>query len=59
MKLVLYGATGMDGGAAFRVALDSPHIETVLSIGLKESGLEHLKLRELALADLLKAEAIE
>lgn len=59
MKLVLYGATGMDGGAALRVALDSPHIETVLSIGLKELGLEHLKLRELALADLLKAKAIE
>lgn len=59
MKLFLFGATGIVGCAALRVALDSPHIETILSIGLKESGQGHLKLRELVLADLLKAEAIE
>jgi len=59
MKVILFGATGMVGGGALRVALDSPQVESVLSIGRQRCGLQHPKLSELVLADLFHTAPIE
>ena len=59
MKLILFGASGMVGAGALREALDSPEVESVLSIGRRSSGVAHPKLRELLLPDLFDVAAVE
>jgi len=59
MKVIVFGATGMVGKGALREALDSPEVESVLSIGRHASGVEHPKLRELVLPDLFDVAAVE
>lgn len=45
-RLVLVGATGMVGGHALRYALSHPSVGQVTSIGRREIGLSHPKLKE-------------
>ena len=42
----MVGATGMVGGYALRYALDNPAVKSVTSIGRKELGIKHPKLKE-------------
>jgi uncharacterized protein YbjT (DUF2867 family) len=59
MKLILFGASGMVGAGVLRESLADPEVESVLSIGRRESGVEHTKLRELLLPDLFDFAAVE
>jgi len=52
VKVILFGATGMVGKAVLRQCLLDPDIESVLSIGRKESGVSHPKLRDLVCPDM-------
>ena len=45
-RLVIVGATGMVGGYALRYALDNSAVKSVTSIGRKNLGISHPKLRE-------------
>jgi len=44
--LVIVGASGMVGGYALRYALDNSAVKSVTSIGRKNLGISHPKLRE-------------
>jgi uncharacterized protein YbjT (DUF2867 family) len=46
IRLVIVGATGMAGGCALRYALGHHSVERVTSIGRKNLGVSHPKLRE-------------
>ncbi|EAA3799148.1 hypothetical protein DOQ73_23095 [Salmonella enterica subsp. enterica] len=59
MKLIIFGATGMVGGGLLRVALESPNVESVLSVGRRSCGLQHPKLQELLLSDLFASSTVE
>ena len=54
MKIILFGATGMVGSGVLRQCLVDSHVESVLSIGRKPSGVSHPKLRDLTLADIFE-----
>jgi len=45
-RLVIVGATGMVGGHALRYALEHPSVDRVISIGRKNLGISHPKLKE-------------
>jgi uncharacterized protein YbjT (DUF2867 family) len=45
-RLVIVGATGMVGGYALRYALENPAVGRVTSIGRRNLGISHPKLRE-------------
>jgi uncharacterized protein YbjT (DUF2867 family) len=45
-RLVIVGASGMVGGYALRYALNNSTVERVTSIGRKELGISHPKLKE-------------
>jgi len=45
-RLVIVGASGMVGGYAVRYALDSSAVKSVTSIGRKNLGITHPKLKE-------------
>lgn len=53
MKLILFGATGMVGAGALREALADPGVEQVLAVSRRSCGVQHPKLRELLLPDLV------
>src|SRR5689334_24367860 len=46
IRLAIVGATGMAGGYALRYALGHHSVERVTSIGRKNLGVSHPKLRE-------------
>ena len=52
VRLVIVGATGMVGGFALRYALERPMVDAVTSIGRREVGFSHPKLREILHNDL-------
>ena len=52
VRLVIVGATGMVGGFALRYALERPVVDAVTSIGRRELGFSHPKLREILHNDL-------
>src|SRR5260221_12022900 len=52
MKVILFGSTGMVGKSVLRQCLLDPHVESVLSIGRRPSGVSHPKLRDLVRADM-------
>lgn len=54
MKIILFGATGMVGSGALREILADPGVTEVLSIGRRNCGVAHPKLRELILPDLFQ-----
>jgi hypothetical protein len=49
----------MVGAGALREALEAPEFEAVLSVGRRPCGVQHPKLRELLLPNLLDAAAVE
>jgi uncharacterized protein YbjT (DUF2867 family) len=59
MKVILFGATGMVGAGALREALAEADVEAVLSVSRRSCGMQHPKLRELLLPDLLDFAAAE
>jgi uncharacterized protein YbjT (DUF2867 family) len=59
MKIILFGASGMVGAAALREALADPEVDAVLSVGRRPCGVDHPKLEELVLPDLLDFAAVE
>jgi uncharacterized protein YbjT (DUF2867 family) len=59
MRVVLFGATGMVGQGALRECLLDPGVEAVLTVGRRETGGRHEKLRERVLGDLRDLSAIE
>src|SRR5579859_3896449 len=57
-RLVVVGATGMVGGYALRYALEHPAIGCVTSIGRRELGISHPKLREVVHRDFADCSAL-
>lgn len=49
--VLLTGATGMVGGQVLRQLLERPDVGTVISVGRRETGVRHGKLREIVHAD--------
>lgn len=52
-RVLLVGATGMVGGAALRIGLDSPDVAGVTTVGRRSTGTEHPKLTEVLHDDFL------
>jgi nucleoside-diphosphate-sugar epimerase len=50
-KVIFTGATGMVGGLALRICLDSPDVSQVTAIGRSRTGIEHARLREIMVDD--------
>ena len=46
MKVLITGATGMVGGEALRVCLESPEVGEVITLGRRATGIDHPKLKE-------------
>jgi uncharacterized protein YbjT (DUF2867 family) len=59
MRVILFGATGMIGQAVLRECLLDPGVESVLSIGRRESATTDEKLRQMVLPDLTDYAAVE
>ena len=59
MRVILFGATGMIGRGVLRECLLDPGVSNVLSIGRRNSGTTHAKLREIVQADLIDLSPIE
>jgi uncharacterized protein YbjT (DUF2867 family) len=58
IRLVIVGATGMAGGYALRYALGHHSVERVTSIGRKNIGVSHPKLREVLHRDFADCSAL-
>jgi uncharacterized protein YbjT (DUF2867 family) len=50
-RLVIVGATGMVGGYALRYALENPAVSCLTSIGRKNVGISHPKLKDVLHSD--------
>jgi uncharacterized protein YbjT (DUF2867 family) len=59
MKVLIYGATGMVGQGVLGECLRASDVEVVQTVGRRESGIRHPKLREKVLANLADSRAIE
>jgi uncharacterized protein YbjT (DUF2867 family) len=57
-RLVIVGATGMVGGYALRYALENPAVSCVTSIGRKNVGISHQKLKEVLHPDFADCSAL-
>src|SRR5580693_4197552 len=57
-RLVMVGASGMVGGYALRFALENPRVGRVTSIGRKNLGLSHPKLKEVVHRDFADCAAL-
>jgi uncharacterized protein YbjT (DUF2867 family) len=57
-RLVIIGATGMVGGYALRYALEHPNVERVTSIGRRNLGISHPKLKEVLHPDFADCSAL-
>ena len=58
IRLVIVGATGMAGGYALRYALGQRSVEQVTSIGRKNLGVSHPKLKEVLHRDFADCSAL-
>ena len=58
IRLVIVGATGMAGGYALRYALGHDSVERVTSIGRKDLGISHPKLKEVLHRDFADCSAL-
>ncbi len=56
-KIILFGASGMVGAAVLSECLNDPSVREVLSVGRRECGMNHPKLKELLVPDLFDLEA--
>lgn len=59
MNVILFGASGMVGSGVLIECLEDSRVESVLSIGRRETGVSHSKLRELTPEDLFDLGAVE
>jgi uncharacterized protein YbjT (DUF2867 family) len=59
VKVILFGATGRVGQGVLQECLESPEVESVLSISRRPTGRQHSKLREIAHQDFADFSAIE
>ena len=59
MKVVIFGATGMVGGEVLTQCLANDEINTVLSVGRRNSGVVHPKLKEVVHGNFLDFTALE
>ena len=59
MRLILFGATGMVGAGTLREALADPEVDAVLSVSRRSCSVQHPKLREVLLPDLLESAAVK
>src|ERR1700720_1491670 len=59
IRLVIVGATGMVGGYALRYALGHHSVERVTSIGRKNLGVSHPKLKEVLHQDFADCSSLE
>src|SRR5580700_2709111 len=57
-RLVIVGATGMVGGYALRYALENPAVGCVTSIGRRNLGISHQKLKEVLHPDFADCSAL-
>jgi uncharacterized protein YbjT (DUF2867 family) len=57
-RLIIVGATGMVGGYALRFALEHPAVGCATSIGRKELGISHPKLKEILHQDFADCSAL-
>jgi uncharacterized protein YbjT (DUF2867 family) len=58
-RLVIIGASGMVGGYALRYALNNSTVERVTSIGRKQLGISHPKLKEVLHQNFADCSALE
>ena len=58
MKLLIFGATGMVGSEVLTAALNDSRITSAISIGRRETGQTHPKLKEIVHGDFLNYGAI-
>src|SRR6266481_3437960 len=58
IRLGIVGATGMVGGYALRYALEHPAVERVTSIGRKNLGISHPRLKEVLHRDFSDCSAL-
>ncbi|VTU38906.1 Putative NADH-flavin reductase [Variovorax sp. PBS-H4] len=58
MNVLLFGATGMVGQGVLRECLLDPDVRRVLSVGRRTTGVQHPKLHELVVPDLLDYGAV-
>jgi uncharacterized protein YbjT (DUF2867 family) len=58
MKVVLFGGTGMVGSGVLLECLDSPRIDSVVSVSRSGTGLVHPKLREILHRNFLEFKTI-
>jgi len=58
MRIVLFGATGMVGSGVLLECLDSPRVESVVSVSRSSTGVTHPKLREILHRDFLEFKTI-
>lgn len=59
MKVVIFGATGMNGKGTLLECLDDPRVESVLIVVRNPSGLSHPKLREIIHKDFFDFSGIQ
>lgn len=59
MKVVIYGASGMVGQGVLRACLEAEDVTDVLVVGRGSLGLQHPKLREAVVKDLLDLRPLE
>jgi uncharacterized protein YbjT (DUF2867 family) len=50
-RVIITGATGMVGGLALRMCLDSPDVSRVTAVGRKAAGIDNPKLTEVIVDD--------
>jgi uncharacterized protein YbjT (DUF2867 family) len=59
IKAILFGATGMVGEGVLHVALNDPHVESVIVVGRTSCGVSHPKLLEIIHGDFFNYTPIE
>ena len=59
MKVLIFGATGMVGGAALRACLQAGDVELVQTVGRAPTGQKHPKLREVVHAEMWNYQGME
>ena len=59
MKVILTGATGMDGEGVLLECLENPAVSRVMSLSPRSCGQQHPKLSECLVTDLRDLSAVE
>lgn len=59
MNVLIFGATGMVGQGVLRECLLASDVQGVTAVGRTATGLQHAKLRDLLVPDLMDYRAVE